>query len=234
MAIALVQQKPAVGNIPSEQLGGTTLEITFDSNVTAGNLITLCFGEVQSNFTVADTQNCTWYQDKSLQNPELSEMYLSSYHCYAKNSASMKITITSSYAAIIGCAQEWSGVTSGLTAGASGSNSSHHGVNSDTLDTGYDGASGNCLHLAAGFFGGIVPPSILDGNFTLLNKDDSFYDTTSAGSWNLSVAYRIASGSQHCVWTFDETTPTIGTIVAFAQTTPNPTGPFPTFRPDLT
>jgi hypothetical protein len=151
-------------------------------------------GGSPGDVTFSDSGGNTWYIDAN---------YTDTYdrvtiaHCYPSSAAAITVTATTA-AGSYKCmgAAEFSGVASGLTAGASGYNSSHGNSNSAT--SGAVSPSGNCLYI-----GGLVVNNAAtitqDANWTLIHEDESW--TASTISW----IYRLTSGSQNATWALGST-----------------------------
>lgn len=218
MAIAYVKKTPDT-TLAARSGNATSLTTAaFASNVSVGNIVVACCVQYRAggdpgDVSFSDSGSNTWYIDA-----DSADTYdrVTIAHCYPSSASAITVTATTEAGSYknLGAA-EFSGVTTGLTAGASGNNS-NHGV-STTATSGAVSPSGNNLYI-----GGLVCNNSVaiteDSNWTLIHEDESW--TASTINW----IYRITSGEQNASWTLSGTLGWSAAIAAFSEASSGGTG----------
>jgi hypothetical protein len=222
MAISYVKKTPTSTLATRNTSAGTAITTpAFASDVSVGNIVIAVACQYRTGGsaeqpTFSDSAGNTWYIDSDISDVGVYQRTTVA-HCYPSSAAAITVTITTSSSSYKNLgAYEFSGVVTGLTAGAS-AHTEQYGTSTTDPTSGSISPSGTCLYL------GLVNCSsnttiTEDDGWTLLHEDESF---TAA---MISSIYQITSGSQAAGWTFGTSRSYTAGVVAYVEAAGGTTG----------
>jgi hypothetical protein len=212
MSAALVQKTPNATAPSMAQAVTSRATGAFPGSVTVGNIvIAYCIqfrgaGSV-STPTFSDNAGNTWYTDKVLAISSVASVAIG--HCYPAGAVALNITASVANASNI-CvgAAEFSGIATGLTAGASANNSNTN--TGTTITTGALG-SGNNLYIGACLWDASA------GSISCTPAQTQIHENENSIQMVMNAEYQIDTGSQNLGWTLASSKLWAACGVAYAE-----------------